>query len=336
MKKIMSLSGAGLLAISLLMTSCVSKKKYVQAQNTIEQYRQDSIACAQRNTEFQTSISGLEEKNRALQTEYDSTKKAYETRWATMQTYYDEQKASADQLHQEIHQSLSNSDVIDANDIKSSNGRVYVTLDQRVFTGNQLNSKGKQAVGQFSNTIKGKDKVAVDVVTGDSYAAYWNTQSGDMSGNTGNMGNADNAANADMDNDADDDAVATAPKKTTAKPATTVRKKTTTTTRKSTATTTRKRTDAGRKMAFKSGTKSKSTATSNTFNNNLAKATALAKELHKNGVYNVGLMIPGNPNDTKATSTENSNKFQLIVTPKSERYFQMIEKESAGNTSMNQ
>lgn len=336
MKKIMSMTGIGLVAFTLLMSSCVSKKKYVAAQNTIEQYRTDSARMAQEAATQQQNYTTLEEKHRSLQSEYDSTKNAYETRWAGIESYYTEQKSNAEQLHQSIHQALSSSEVIDPNSIVSSNGRVYVTLDDNIFSGTALNSKGREAIGQFADVIKSKENVTVDVVSGDSYAAYWNKSGGDSSRmNSMNNDATGNVSQTTGDDDDDNDVATTTTttrKTTTTRPrSSTATRSKATTSRASTAkksTYTKSRSESGRSMAFKSKSKSKS-STGSSWNSKVAKATSIAKELHKKGVYNVGLMIPGQSATGTSGTSENNNKFQLIVTPKGERYYEMIEKKNA-------
>lgn len=349
MKKIRSVTGMGLVALTLFMGSCVSKKKYVAAQNEIERYRTDSTQMAQRSAEMQQNITTLEETTKSWETRYDSANKAYEAKWAGVQTYFNEQKTAAEQLHQSIHQSLSNSEVIGADAITSGNGKVYITLDDKVFSGTTLNSQGREAIAQFANAVNSKENVAVDVVTGDSYAAYWNSGSsmGNTSGTWNTASNADsamtsgnNAGNTDASVTArvdDDNASVSATTgnttRTTSTARTTTNKSKTYTAKKSTAkksyATTKRRTgEAGRSTSMRTGSKSKSTA-SNSWNSKLAKASSIAKELHKHGLNSVGLMIPAGENGTG----ENSTKFQLIVSPKDSRYFQMMEQNNTNNTS---
>lgn len=357
MKKIRSVTGMGLVALTLFMGSCVSKKKYVAAQNEIERYRTDSTQMAQRSAELQQNISTLEETTKSWETRYDSANKAYEAKWTGVQTYFNEQKTAAEQLHQSIHQSLSNSEVIGADAITSGNGKVYITLDDKVFSGSALNTKGREAIAQFANAVNAKENVAVDVVTGDSYAAYWNSGSsmGNTSGTWNNASGADSSmtsgntsgnsnttttgtgVNNSNDATAEDNTSVTSNSgnttRTTSTARTTTNKSKTYTAKKSTAkksyATTKRRTgEAGRSTSMRTGTKSKSTA-SNSWNSKLAKASSIAKELHKHGLNSVGLMIPAGENGTG----ENSTKFQIIVSPKDSRYYQMMEQNNTNNTS---
>lgn len=339
MKKILSRSGIGAIAVAMLLTSCVSKKKYVEAQNTIEKYRNDSTQLAQQAASLQQNISSLEEKNKTMQAQWDSSKavaQAEMQRWSGLQTYYDQQKTSITGLHQQLHDALSSSEVVSADEITASNGRVYVTLDDQVFSGGQLSTKGKKAIADFANVIKDKEDMVVDVASGDSYAAYWNKGTGadGMAGNETSAAGNDTKADAANDNaavSADKDVTATARTKSTyRRPSSATARKSSTATRSTRATAARRstakktyRSESGRSMSFKSKSKS---SKSNSWNSNIAKATAIAKELHKNGVYNVGMLVPGSAN-AAATSTGKSN-FQLIVSPKGDRYYQMIESAS--------
>lgn len=338
MKKILSRSGFGAVAVALLLTSCVSKKKYVEAQNTIEKYRSDSAQMAQQAASMQQNISSLEEKNKTMQAQWDSSKalaQAEIQRWNGLQTYYDQQKTSITGLHQQLHDALNGSEVINADDITASNGRVYVTLDDQVFSGGQLSTKGKKAIADFANVIKDKEDMVVDVASGDSYAAFWNKGTGaeGMAGNDASAAAGNDANAAANDNSAvsgNNDATATARTKATyRRPSSATARKSSTATRSSRATASRStakkktyRSESGRSMSFKSKSKS---SKSNSWNSNIAKATAIAKELHKNGVYNVGMLVPGSAN---AAAPSGKTNFQLIVSPKGDRYYEMIESSS--------
>lgn len=348
MKKMISASGYGAIAIALLMSSCVSKKKYVQAQNTIEKYRMDSTQMAQTAAGLQQNISSLEEKNKAIQASWDSSKataQAEMQRWSPLQTYYSEQRTNFTGLHEQLHTALDSSDVISAEDITSSNGRIYVTLDDQVFAGGQLSSKGRKAIAEFAGVIKDKDNVVVDVASGNSYAAYWNNTAGamdnsssDMSGSTASGSTSDDATASANSSDATSSrptastATARRSSSATARRSSTTTRSTRATAARSSATSTARRSESsGRNMSFRSKSASKSKSSWNT---NIAKATAIAKELHKNGVYNVGMLVPGDKNTTNSTGTTTGrNNFQLIVSPKGDKYYEMLEGLNPSNGS---
>jgi len=383
MKKIISTSGFGALVIALLMSSCVSKKKYVQAQQTIEKYRTDSAQMAQSAAGLQQNISSLEEKNRGIQAQLDSSKAATQAeiqRWSGLQGYYDEQQTNVTNIHQQLRTALAGSEVIKADEITASNGRVYVTLDDQVFSGGQLSTKGKKAIADFAGVLKDKQDLVVDVASGDSYAAYWNNGSTAMSNmdassttttpstsstdsnstssaassapassstdSNSTSGKTDNStADTDKTDNTSSSSVSsansssrptartsTATHKSTAHRSSSANRSTRAAASKSSASksTAKKSESGGRKMNFKSGSSSKN----NSWNSNLAKATAIAKELHKNGVYNVGLMVPGSENSTDAGTGTGKKNYQLIVSPKADRYYQMMETNSRSTSGV--
>ena len=354
MKKFISVSGFGALVIALMMSSCVSKKKYVQAQQTIEKYRMDSAQMAQNAASQQQNIASLEEKNRGIQAQLDSSKAATQAeiqRWSGLQGYYDEERTNIANTHQQLHDALAGSEVINADEITASNGRVYVTLDDQVFSGGQLSTKGKKAIADFAGVLKDKQDLVVDVASGNSYAAYWNNSSTAMSNtdasSTVTSGTNDTSATTSKTDDhtavtkktENETAVSVSSSNTSSRPTarthtTTTHKSTATAHRSSTATrssravatkSTAKKSESGRKMTFKSG----SSKSNNPWNSNMAKATAIAKELHKNGIYNVGLMVPGSANASDVGTSTGKKNFQLIVSPKDARYYQMMESSSA-------
>ncbi|HSB92865.1 MAG TPA: hypothetical protein VLC28_07100, partial [Flavitalea sp.] len=318
----------------------------------------DSTQMAQTAAGLQQNISSLEDKNKTMQAQWDSSKavaQAEAQRWTGLQGYYDEQKANVTNIHQQLHTALAETEGISADEITASNGRVYVTLDDQVFSGGQLSSKGRKAIADFAGVLKDKQDLVVDVASANSYAAYWNNGSAassstmgstDASGNANASTDANSSANANSNSTAssstssDNATAATANTSTSSRPtartSTTTHKSTSTVRRSSTATrssrataskSTARKSESGRKMSFKSG----SSKTNNAWNTNIAKATAIAKELHKNGIYNVGLLVPGSANSTDAGVTTGKTNFQLIVSPKGDRYYQMIESNSPKN-----
>ena len=169
MKKVISVSGMGMVAMSLLLGSCVSQRKYAEAQSTIEQYRTDSAAWAARYNTMQQNVSSLEEKNKQLQTEYDKTRTTYmneQKRWNAYQSYFDESKSTSEQIHQQLHSVLSNSGIPD-NNIYSAGRRVYVTVPETAFFAagsSKLTTKGREALSKIASVLKNNPDLEIDVV----------------------------------------------------------------------------------------------------------------------------------------------------------------------------
>src|SRR5262245_42450463 len=71
MKKNLSLKLMSVLSVLILMTSCVSKRKYTDAQNTITQLQTENAQLKEQGTSMQTNISSLEANNKSLQSRLD-------------------------------------------------------------------------------------------------------------------------------------------------------------------------------------------------------------------------------------------------------------------------
>src|SRR5436190_14110300 len=155
--------------MALILTSCVAKKKYTEAQNRISQLEQQNADCVSKTESLNTNLSTLQRTNSDLQNRYDSSINAYssqQSRWNNYTTYYNTQRSTADQLHQTLHQQLD--DKIGASNIVLANNKVYITLpESTLFTSGStsLSSKGKQIVNTLASSISQNPDVEVYVAT---------------------------------------------------------------------------------------------------------------------------------------------------------------------------
>src|SRR5437764_13119445 len=97
------------IGMAVLLTSCVAKKKYVEAQNRISQLEKQNADCTAQTQSLNTNLASLQQTNGDLQHRYDSSINAYttsSTRWNDYTSYYDKQKSSAEQMHQTLHSQL--------------------------------------------------------------------------------------------------------------------------------------------------------------------------------------------------------------------------------------
>ncbi len=206
MKKIFSLQVASVVAMGLLLGSCVSRKKYDEAQRTIEQYRTDSAEWAAKYNTVQQSYSTLEQNNKQIQTRYDSINKSYmadQQRWQTYRGYYDQQRTAAEQVHQQLHSALDNSVITESN-IFANGNEVYVNIPESAFFtsgSSRLTAKGKEALQKIASVLKSNNDVEVDVRTnlGTEYYAGSFNRSGTVNSWSGNETRSDmNNRNNDM------------------------------------------------------------------------------------------------------------------------------------------
>ena len=180
MKKIFSLQGAGVVAMGLLLGSCVSQKKYDEAQRTIEQYRSDSAAWAAKYNSMQQNYSTLEQNNKQIQSRYDSINKTYmadQQRWQTYRGYYDQQRTAAEQVHQQLHTALDNTVIREAN-VYAEGNEVYVNIPENTFFASgssRLTTKGKEALQKMAGVLKSNPDVEIDVRTNLGMESYSRT-----------------------------------------------------------------------------------------------------------------------------------------------------------------
>jgi outer membrane protein OmpA-like peptidoglycan-associated protein len=386
MKKNLSLAGLGLAAMGLFMGSCVSKRKYMEAQSSAAaRYTADSTQWATSSATMQQNITSLEQKNTDYQKQMDSFRTAsanYQKQWEPFQSTYATQNTSTEQLHQQIHTAIDQ--YVEASNVESKNGRVYINLPEKMlFTsgGSTLSSKGKEALDKLAEVLASNNNVEVDIIT---TAAYYSAGTGtaSMTSETGNTTTDKNVATSDNQSRTDDNAAkkadadkttdktdadkttdkttestkanvgdsaypgsGTKTAKTKQDPAkkSTATKSTATkssTAKKSTATASNK-SQGDKSVSFKStpkkSTKAK-TSTAPSWNLNVARSTAIVRQLTQNGLPQARIVLTGQ-NSKGVTTNEwaSTNKgYQIVVSPKLDTYYQMMQERQAGQgtTSM--
>lgn len=388
MKKNLSIAGFSLVAMGLFMGSCVSKRKYMEAQTSAAQrYTTDSTQWATRSATMQQNISSLEQKSTDYQKQMDSFKTSamnYQKRWDNLNSTYTQQNTATEQLNQQIHTAIDQ--YVEASNVESKNGKIYVNLPEKMlFTSGSstLSAKGKQALDKLAEVIATNQNVDVDIIAS---AAYYNDGTG-MADNTGkddknvssstdpstsvsrteatgteknNAAKSDNnAAKSDkMDDSAANRSTASSSnanvgdssypgsgsvtaRKTKQDP----NKKSQTTTKsstvkKSSTATATKNNQGDRSVSFKStpksSTKSKTTkSTAPSWNLNVARSTAIVRELTTNGLPQARIILTGQ-NGKGITTNEwaSTNKgYQIVLSPKMDSYYQMLQ-EGQGSTGM--
>ncbi len=413
MKKNLSLAGFSLVAMGLFMGSCVSKRKYMDAQaSAAQRYTTDSTEWASRANTMQQNVSSLEQKNTTYQKQMDSFRTAsenYQKRWDNLQSTYTQQNTGTEQLHQQIHTAIDQ--YVEANNVEARNGKIYISLPEKMLFASSnsttLSSKGRQALDKLADVLAANENVEVDIVAS---AAYYNggststagtsgrdaDQSTSVSGTTGRDNDAtaketaanqrsqrtnnatannnrtnDSAANnaTDQSNanrnragDTSDNATAnaaranvgdsaypgsgsvTARSKTKQDPAQNARATTKSGTKNKTASSARTSKD-DRSASFSStpkSSKSKSKAsTAPSWNVNVARSTAIVRELTQNGLPQARIILTGQGGKGITTNewASNNRGYQIIVSPKMDSYYQMMQEgqgqaQGQGTTTM--
>jgi hypothetical protein len=321
MKKKLSLAGFSLVAMGLFMGSCVSKKKYMEAQTSAaERYRTDSTEWANRSNTQQQNITSLEQKNASYQKEVDSLKTTsadYQKKWESLQTTYTQQNTSTEQITQQVHTAID--EYVEASNVESSNGKVYVNLPEKMLfssgSSSTLSAKGKQALDKLADVLAGNENIDVDII---ATAAYYN-----------------DSAMGGVSEPTDKTGVSPATTKTKEQPA----KKTQPTVKKSapkakasTASTAKKSSD--RPTSFKSTPKKKPKSTAPSWNLNVARSTAIGRELTNNGLPKARIVVTKQGGKGVVTNEwASANRgYQVVISPKMDSYYQTMQGQSS--TSM--
>lgn len=336
------------------MTSCVAKRKYTEAQNTITQLQTENAQLRETGTSMQTNLTSLEARNRALQTSLDSTNtwvSGQQTRWNSYAAFYDQGTKTTEQVHQQLHTQLD--DMIGAENITSSGGRVVVMLAEKTLFAagsSRLSAKGAEVLATLAQAIKDNPNVEIDIASAPGYYA-----SGSMTTTSANAAmssdpamqhtqqNSQDMSNAKIKTDDDlkykddntkvkidqdgDMKVKTSGAKTKTSGSTYAAKsksssysgaaKTKTSTGKSTV---RRTSSESKSKTYASNPARKSSAgTSATWSLNMARSGAIAKKLVDEGVAKSRILV-----NNAQTSTSGSKDFQVIISPKSDTYYETI------------
>lgn len=383
MKKNLSLAGIGLAAMGLFMGSCVSKRKYVDAQTSAaERYRTDSTEWANRANSMQQNITSLEEKSASYQKQMDSFKTAatnYQQRWEGLQTTYTTQNTSTEQLHQQIHSAIDQ--YVEPSNVESRNGKVYVNLPEKLLFasgGSALSAKGKEALEKLAEILTTNENVEVDIIAS---AAYYNsgmetagTTPRSSNNNMNAQANADKNMNVDNNDNANANNNTETKKKETAdadqptstakanigdsaypgsgaktartakqdpnkKPEATAKSQAT---KKPTTATAKKTTQGDKSISFKSSPKSTKakgkTTTVPSWNLNVARSTAIVRELTQNGLPKARIVLTGQ-NGKGVTTNEwaaTNRGYQVVISPKLDSYYQMMQEGQQGQGTTSQ
>jgi outer membrane protein OmpA-like peptidoglycan-associated protein len=324
--------------IAMLLTSCVAKKKYVEAQNKITQLEQQNAECMQKSESLNTSLGTLQQTNSDLQRRYDSSYNTYTAQrstWNNYTSFYDKQKTTAEQLHQQLHQQLD--DKIGAENIKTANNKVYVTLpESTLFNAGSttLSAKGQEIVTTLAATISQNPDVEVNVATTAVYPAMdntaYNSDNGSMNSSTNANGNDNSTTvNSKTKSYSNNGSYSSANHsgKSTRKPV-----KHSYTNKSSYKNTTAKKSN---------GTKYKSESTRHTMRSNyasnknysgssnsvaVARASTIVSALRQQGVAKAGIQVTDPVNKTSPSP----RKYQVIVSPSMEGYYEMMGKNNIG------
>ena len=180
-------------ACTLLLAGCVSKKKYLESQSSLQQVRNDSSLLANRASQLEKNVSDMTQSNAGLQQNLDNMKQQLDAtskaaagkiasqqsllnkskedlaeqqkRLEALQGLLEQQKNSADALRQKMADALIK---FNSNELTVAvkNGKVYVSLQESLLfpSGSAaVNPKGKDALGTLAEVLNSNTDINVNI-----------------------------------------------------------------------------------------------------------------------------------------------------------------------------
>jgi outer membrane protein OmpA-like peptidoglycan-associated protein len=171
----MSIAIAGTALI--LLTGCVSSRKYKASQAELAKARNDSAQLAQQVTSLNGNVSDLQGRNTSLQRSLDSSSNNYATQQKSLdyyQSYFKDQQDTLSQLSDQVKTALTQAGISNG-DVQQTNNAIYVRFDENeLFKKNStmVTPVGKQVLDGLAQAIVSRTKVNVAVSSGDSAIAW--------------------------------------------------------------------------------------------------------------------------------------------------------------------
>ncbi len=164
-----------LLAVVLVTTGCVSKKKYKSALSHVEKLRADSLAYEERGRVLQAELFGMEGSAKLTAEELAERKRELKVKDAELQEKamrMDEldrrlksQTAAMTSLRQKVADALVNFKAEDLT-VTMKDGKVYVSLSEKLLfpSGSAaVEPKGKEALAQLATVMTGSPDISMMV-----------------------------------------------------------------------------------------------------------------------------------------------------------------------------
>lgn len=170
----------------ILLSSCVSSKKYHRSEAEVAKLRNDSTTLAQKGSTLQQNLTAEEQKNADLQKSVANGTTAnagLQKNVAYYRDYSNKQQASTTEIKGELSTALASSGLTDQ-DVTLTDGKIYINVGEKsLFKGNSavLTPKGKELVDNLGQFVKSHE--GVDVNVADLQQA---TVNGAMGGGTDN------------------------------------------------------------------------------------------------------------------------------------------------------
>lgn len=155
--------------------SCVSKKKFTEAEGTISMLRRMNNELSEDNKSLKSRLDLMEAANSSAAGQIDEQSKdleakaaalqAQQERIAQMQEILDKQKRNTELLRQKMANALTNFSS-DQLSVFTKDGKVYVSLSEKLLfpSGSaEVNKEGKDALSVVANALKENPDINVNI-----------------------------------------------------------------------------------------------------------------------------------------------------------------------------
>lgn len=161
--------------LAFALSSCVAKRRYLDAQSRISRLQADSTSLADRAADLATRVSILDAANESAASKLNQSQsqvitqqqklEQQQARLLQLQTLIEQQRAAAENLRTKIAGALTG---FNANQLTVSlkNGRVYVSLAESLLfpSGSAVvNDSGKQALSTLAAALQQSPDINVEV-----------------------------------------------------------------------------------------------------------------------------------------------------------------------------
>jgi outer membrane protein OmpA-like peptidoglycan-associated protein len=161
----------------ILLTGCVSSRKYKASQAELARVRNDSTQLAQKDSSLNANVNDLQGRNTALRHSLDSSSNNYAAQQKSLDQYrgyFKEQQDTLAQVNEDVKGALTQAGITNG-DVQQGNHAIYVRLDENeLFKKNSttVTPAGKKILDGLTQVVVSRSNVNVAVATGDSAVAW--------------------------------------------------------------------------------------------------------------------------------------------------------------------
>jgi len=163
----------------ILLSGCVSSKKYKASQAELAKVRSDSAQLAQQVSSLNGNVQDLQNKNTGLQQNLDAANNRTAATQKSLdyyQNYFKDQQSMMGQVSDDVKGALTQAGIANG-DVQQVNNTIFVRLDEdELFKKNStvVSTNGKKALDGLAGVIKSRDNVNVFIGGGDSTSGTGN------------------------------------------------------------------------------------------------------------------------------------------------------------------